>query len=78
MTGCPPARYVEQVRVDTARHLLEHGASTVAAARAAGFGTTETMRRAFVRRLGVPPSAYRQHFALATTPAETPSGATTT
>jgi transcriptional regulator GlxA family with amidase domain len=81
VTGCPPARYVEQVRVDTARRLLERGASTLAAARAAGFGTTETMRRAFVRRLGVPPSAYRTHFAIA--PASpgpspsTPPGATT-
>jgi len=76
VTGCPPARYVEQVRVDTARRLLESGASTVTAARGAGFGTTETMRRAFIRRLGVPPSAYRHHFALTATP--TSPGATTT
>jgi transcriptional regulator GlxA family with amidase domain len=35
---------------------------TVVAART-GFGTAETMRRAFLRRLGVPPAHYRRHFA---------------
>jgi transcriptional regulator GlxA family with amidase domain len=36
---------------------------TVAAARA-GFGSTETMRRAFLRRLGVAPDHYRRRFAV--------------
>ena len=31
-------------------------------ARTAGFGTTETMRRAFARRVGVNPSEYRERF----------------
>jgi transcriptional regulator GlxA family with amidase domain len=31
-------------------------------ARAAGFGTVETMRRAFGRRVGVNPRAYRDRF----------------
>jgi transcriptional regulator GlxA family with amidase domain len=35
----------------------------VAAARA-GFGSAETMRRAFLRRLGVPPDHYRRRFAV--------------
>jgi transcriptional regulator GlxA family with amidase domain len=62
--GCPPGDYVEQVRVDAARRLLESGPApvTVVAART-GFGTAETMRRAFLRRLGVPPAHYRRHFA---------------
>jgi transcriptional regulator GlxA family with amidase domain len=62
--GCPPGDYVEQVRVDAARRLLESGPApvTVVADRT-GFGTAETMRRAFVRRLGVPPAHYRRHFA---------------
>lgn len=62
--GCPPGDYVEQVRVDAARRLLEAGPApvTVIAGRT-GFGTAETMRRAFLRRLGVPPAHYRRHFA---------------
>lgn len=62
--GQPPAEYVEQVRVDAARRLLEAEPVlvTVAATRC-GFGSAETMRRAFLRRLGVPPDRYRRHFA---------------
>ena len=62
--GCTPAVYVERVRVESARRTLEEtelGLDAVAAR--TGFGTTETMRRAFVRRLGVPPSDYRRRFA---------------
>jgi len=62
--GCTPAVYVERVRVEAARRTLEEtdlGLDTVAAR--SGFGTAETMRRAFVRRLGVPPSDYRRRFA---------------
>jgi transcriptional regulator GlxA family with amidase domain len=63
--GCPPGDYVEQVRVDTARRVLESEPVlvTVAAARA-GFGSAETMRRAFLRRLGVAPDQYRRRFAV--------------
>jgi transcriptional regulator GlxA family with amidase domain len=63
--GCPPGDYVEKVRVDTARRVLESEPVlvTVAAARA-GFGSAETMRRAFLRRLGVPPDHYRRRFAV--------------
>ncbi|MCI2415965.1 helix-turn-helix domain-containing protein [Saccharopolyspora sp. K220] len=62
--GQSPAEYVEHVRVDAARRLLESEPVlvTVAAARC-GFGSAETMRRAFLRRLGVPPDHYRRHFA---------------
>lgn len=67
LLGIPPGDYVEQVRVDTARRLLESEALLVtAAATRAGFGSAETMRRAFLRRLGVSPDHYRRHFA--TTP----------
>lgn len=61
--GCTPAAYVERVRVEAARHLLEttdDGVDRIAAR--AGFGSAETMRRAFVRRLGVAPSDYRDRF----------------
>jgi transcriptional regulator GlxA family with amidase domain len=66
LVGCPPGDYVEQVRVDTARRLLEAGPLLVGVAAArAGFGSAETMRRAFLRRLGVPPDHYRRRFGAA-------------
>jgi transcriptional regulator GlxA family with amidase domain len=61
--GTTPARYVETVRVEAARRRLEESAHGVdAIAGACGFGTAETMRRAFLRTLHVPPSAYRGRF----------------
>jgi transcriptional regulator GlxA family with amidase domain len=63
--GTSPGHYVEQVRVETARRLLEsEPVSIPLAARRAGFGSAETMRQAFVRRLGIPPDHYRRRFAL--------------
>ena len=64
--GSTPGDYVERVRVDTARRLLEeHDDGVEVIARAAGFGTAETMRRVFVRRLGVSPTDYRRRFTTA-------------
>ena len=62
-TGMTPASYVEAVRVEAARQRLEGSAEPVEqiAART-GFGTPETMRRAFARRVGVPPAEYRARF----------------
>jgi transcriptional regulator GlxA family with amidase domain len=61
--GEPPARYVEGVRLRAARILLETDDQTLSAiATRCGFGTAETMRRTFVRRLGVPPDTYRDRF----------------
>lgn len=58
-----PGRFVERVRVEAARDLLERGATPVdAIAPAVGFGSAETMRRAFLRVLGVTPSSYRARF----------------
>lgn len=58
-----PARFVERVRVEAARDLLE-GTTTQVATIAArtGFGSPETMRRAFLRVLGVGPADYRARF----------------
>jgi transcriptional regulator GlxA family with amidase domain len=62
--GMTPARYVEQARLETARRLLEETDDGVdAVARAAGFGTAETMRRSFVRALRISPNDYRKRFA---------------
>jgi transcriptional regulator GlxA family with amidase domain len=61
--GTTPARYVEQVRVETARRLLEETTDGVEAiADRAGFGSAETMRRVFVRTLRVSPNDYRRRF----------------
>ncbi len=58
-----PGAYVERLRVEAARLRLETtGAGLDSVARACGFGTAETMRRAFHRRLGVAPAGYRRHF----------------
>jgi transcriptional regulator GlxA family with amidase domain len=62
-TGVTPARYVEQVRLEAARLRLEDTATPVAAiAETCGFGTPETMRRAFLRALQVGPAEYRRRF----------------
>jgi len=61
--GVTPARYVERVRIETARRLLEDtddGVEVIAAA--AGFGTAETMRRTFLRLLRTNPTEYRRRF----------------
>jgi transcriptional regulator GlxA family with amidase domain len=61
--GMTPAAYVEALRVERARALLETAGEHVEqVARRCGFGTVETMRRVFRRRLGVSPSDYRQRF----------------
>ena len=62
-TGMTPAAYVESVRVEQARIALEGSEAQVEQiALHCGFGTVETMRRAFHRRLGVGPAAYRSRF----------------
>jgi transcriptional regulator GlxA family with amidase domain len=61
-TGMTPAAYVEALRVERARALLEDGRRVDAVARATGFGSAEVLRRVFHRRLGVGPSAYRERF----------------
>jgi len=61
--GVGGAHYVERVRVEAARALLEGSDEGVAAvAKRTGFRSEETMRRAFVRELGVSPGAYRSTF----------------
>lgn len=58
-----PGRFVERVRVEAARTQLDAGAGSIEAiAASCGFGSPETMRRAFRRVLGIGPSEYRQRF----------------
>jgi transcriptional regulator GlxA family with amidase domain len=62
-TGITPAAWVEGLRVERARMALEDSDAGVdVVARACGFRSVETLRRAFHRRLGVGPAAYRSRF----------------
>jgi transcriptional regulator GlxA family with amidase domain len=66
-TGLTPARYVERLRLEAARRRLEDADESLAAiAAASGFGTPETMRRVFLRTLGVGPAEYRRRFHVTT------------
>lgn len=61
--GTPPARYVEEIRLDAARQLLEQstdGIEKVAAA--VGFGSSLNLRRVFERNLQLTPTEYRERF----------------
>jgi len=59
--GTTPAQYVLQARVEVARQQLERSdGSLKQVAAAAGFGSVDLMRRAFVRLLGTTPRHYRQ------------------
>jgi transcriptional regulator GlxA family with amidase domain len=66
--GETPGRFVERVRIEAARRALETTPDTleVVAARC-GFGTAETLRRVFQRRLNVAPDGYRRRFRTGTT-----------
>jgi transcriptional regulator GlxA family with amidase domain len=59
--GTTPSQYVLHLRVEAARRQLERsdrGLKQVASA--AGFGSADVMRRAFVRLLGITPRRYRE------------------
>ncbi|MCI2417917.1 GlxA family transcriptional regulator [Saccharopolyspora sp. K220] len=62
-TGMTPGQYVESLRMEAARALLEAGNDPVEIVAAeSGFGSSETMRRVFQQSLGVAPTAYRARF----------------
>ena len=62
-TGTTPAKYVEMVRIDAARHYLENTDLAIEIiAEKAGFFDPERMRRSFLRQLGVNPKTYRDCF----------------
>jgi transcriptional regulator GlxA family with amidase domain len=63
--GQSPAAYVETLRIERARDLLEDGARSLeAVAQASGFASADVLRRAFRRHLGVSPAEYRERFEL--------------
>ncbi len=61
--GETPGRFVERVRLEAARRDLETTYDTLdMVASRCGFGTGETLRRVFQRRIGVAPDSYRRRF----------------
>jgi len=62
-TGVTPGRYVEQVRLETARRRLEESELSVeAVAAACGFGSAGNFRRVFTKAMAVSPLEYRRSF----------------
>lgn len=61
--GITPAAWVETARISAARRLLENGHDMPkqVAARC-GFANADTLRRAFVRHVGVTPAEYRKRY----------------
>lgn len=74
--GLTPARFVTTVRVETARRLLEETSQSLEAVCAgSGLGTPESMRRAFLKAVGIPPGQYRERFSsVPVTPAAARAG----
>lgn len=60
--GTTPAQWLEQLRLSTAQQLILDGNTITAAARNSGFGSDESLRRAFERRLQTTPTEYRARF----------------
>ncbi|MET8682678.1 helix-turn-helix domain-containing protein [Streptomyces sp. NPDC004732] len=61
--GVTPHAYIESVRVEKARHDLESSDATLERiASDCGFGTVDTLVRAFRRRLNTTPGEYRRRF----------------
>jgi transcriptional regulator GlxA family with amidase domain len=60
-TGMTPARYVEKIRVESARRRLEESEDSLEKiASDCGFGSLLALRRSFTRALQVAPSEYRK------------------
>lgn len=58
-----PQRYIEQLRIEAAKPLLESTRKNMQRiASECGFGSADAMRRVFARQLGVSPSDYRARF----------------
>jgi transcriptional regulator GlxA family with amidase domain len=62
--GATPAAWVESIRVDAVRQMLESGrVAPKQVAVKCGFADADTLRRAFSRHVGVTPTEYRKRYA---------------
>jgi transcriptional regulator GlxA family with amidase domain len=58
-----PAKFLERLRVETARRRLEESQNSMdTIASECGFGNVNSMRNVFQRALKVAPGQYRRHF----------------
>ena len=61
--GMGPGRYVERVRLEAARNLLQDAQASISTvARLTGFGHPENLRRSFHKHLAISPQDYLQRF----------------
>ena len=61
--GTSPGEYVEHLRLDEARRRLSDSKQSLErVAESVGYASADALRRAFERRFGVPPNAYRHQF----------------
>lgn len=61
--GMGPGRYLERLRLETARLLLQDAQASIGSvARLTGFGHPENLRRSFHKHLAVSPQEYQQRF----------------
>lgn len=61
-TGRTPAKAIELLRLEAARHYLEQNLPMKIIVQKSGFGSEETLRKVFQRHLAVSPQAYRDRF----------------
>jgi transcriptional regulator GlxA family with amidase domain len=62
-TGTTPAKYIELIRLEHTTRLLEDTNQPIAAiATECGYSSTEHLRRAFQKHMGISPNAYRERF----------------
>jgi transcriptional regulator GlxA family with amidase domain len=60
-TGSTPAKAIERLRIEAARHRVESSSEGIeSVARTTGFGDADRMRRAFIRTFGQPPQSLRR------------------
>lgn len=61
--GTGPLQFLKTARLEAARRLLENGNLPIKAiAKRVGFGTDQSLRKVFLRHLGVAPNEYRARF----------------
>jgi len=62
--GIGPGRYVETIRLEAARNLLQNAQASISTvARLSGFNHPENLRRTFHKHLGISPQEYAARFA---------------
>ncbi len=60
--GTTPVRYTELIRMELAKSRLDSGYSVTMAAELSGFGSSESLRRAFAKHLRTSPQRYQRRF----------------